>query len=151
MIFVTVGSTYFDELIYEVDKLAERGAFLEPVICQIGSGQYIPVNCEWFRYTENFQKYFGSCSLLITHGGMTALEAVWKNVNFIAIANVQVSGNHQSRFLNRIDEEFGIIWTDKIENLETMLHRAGSREAPEWRPPPHVADFIKSIANDFCE
>lgn len=148
MIFVTVGSTYFEELIYEVDQLAALGVFAEPVVCQIGSGNYAPSNCEWFRYTEDFQRYLRSCSVLITHGGMTALEAIWRNINFIAVANVQVSGNHQTYFLDKLDKEYGIIWTDKIEDLKKLLLSARSRENPAWRRPPHLADFIKSIAAD---
>lgn len=151
MIFVTVGSTYFDELIFEIDQLAAVGSFAAPVICQIGSGKYVPKNCEWFRYTQDFQRYLTSCTLLITHGGMTALEAIWRNVNFIAVANVQVSGNHQTHFLKKLDEEYGIIWTDKLENLKTLLRDVRSRESPVWHRPPHIADFIKSIAKEISD
>lgn len=145
MIFVTVGSTYFDELIREVDGLAGSGAFPEPVVCQIGTGKYIPENCEWFRSTDQFDHYLSSCNLLITHGGITSLEAVWRNLNFIAVANVQLSGNHQFHFLKTLDEQFGIAWTDDPKSVGTLLKTIDSKTRPAWTRPPHIADFIKSV------
>lgn len=145
MIFVTVGSTYFDELIREVDRLVEAGTLSEPVICQIGTGKYIPRNCEWFRFTSEFDRYLRSCSLLITHGGMTALEAVWQEIEFVAVANATISGNHQVHFLKTLEEQFGILWTDSPTSLTNLLRSATSRGKPAWTRPPHIADFIKSV------
>ena len=49
MIFVTVGTTRFEALIVEVDRLA-ASATAEPVLCQIGSGDYEPAHCDYFRF-----------------------------------------------------------------------------------------------------
>ena len=120
MIFVTVGTTYFDDLIREVDRLAGAGLFEDEVICQIGSGEYEPRCCAHFRMTDRFDDYLDQCALVISHGGMTVMEAVWRNKPVIAVANTTIDGNHQAVFLREIETLYGVPWTDDVGDLERL-------------------------------
>ena len=56
MIFGTVGSTEFDDLVERIDALAP--ALDEPVTCQIGLGRYVPRHCEHFRFAPSLDDFF---------------------------------------------------------------------------------------------
>ena len=63
MIFVTVGTTHFDELVETVDKLAEK--LKEKCTIQIGVGKYIPKNCKWFRFKSSLKNYYKNSDLFL--------------------------------------------------------------------------------------
>ena len=66
MILVTVGSTQHDNLIRAVDELVGEKKLKEKVICQVGKGQYEPINCEWFKFDPNIdEKYYKKCKTII--------------------------------------------------------------------------------------
>ena len=70
MIFVTVGTTMpFDKLIYRIDELKGENFIKEDVVCQIGNGKYIPVNCEYFRFKPSIEEHIDKAFLIIAHGG----------------------------------------------------------------------------------
>ena len=56
MIFVTVGTNYFESLIASVDKVAPN--INEKIICQIGKNKYLPSNCDYFRFEDSLEQYF---------------------------------------------------------------------------------------------
>ena len=69
MIFVTVGSYKYDELIEEIDKMPIK----EEVIMQIGRGEYIPKNCTWYRYKPSILPDIKNARLVVSHEGATTL------------------------------------------------------------------------------
>lgn len=144
MIFATVGSTYFDKLIMEVDRLASEGVFKEEVVCQIGSGSYVPRSCRYFAFSDTIEEYLNSCTLLITHGGMTVLEGMWRNKPMIAVANTDITGNHQVHFLRKLSEISGLVWTDDPVRLR-LLFPSASVGSVHFREP-HIAEYIRGLA-----
>jgi UDP-N-acetylglucosamine transferase subunit ALG13 len=82
MIFLTVGSALpFDRLVKLVDEAIAERLVTERVFAQIGSGRYIPSNCEYVRILPRtqFSARFDSASAVISHAGIgtigTALKA----------------------------------------------------------------------------
>jgi len=145
MIFVTVGTYKFDELIEEIDILVARGIIKDNVICQIGCGTYIPTHvCEWLRYTNEVEKIISQAELVIGHGGTgTTLVPLRLNTRFIGVVNRSLADNHQLEFLEAMKKNgfieycedvkllsvkytqflsstFGCINTDFIENNSNM-------------------------------
>jgi len=103
MIFVTVGTTYFDELVAEVDRLKRAGIIRDSVIAQIGAGKYIPTECEWLRYTGDIDAYFRDADLIIGHGGTgTVFDLLETGKPFIAVANRALKDDHQTEFLKAV-------------------------------------------------
>lgn len=143
MIFVTVGSTYFEELIEAVDRLAGDGRLGPDVVCQIGSGQYEPRHCRYFRWTDNFDHYLASSALIITHGGMTVLEALWRNKPLIAVVNTGVLDNDQAPFLERLSQIFDITWTRDPREIGNLLDHA--KHKPFKVTEPHIARYIETL------
>lgn len=146
MIFVTVGTTYFDDLIKEVDRLASEDFFKEEVICQISSGTYKPHSCRYFTVLDSLDPYLSECSLLITHGGMTVLEALWRGKRVVAVSNKNMANNHQVQFLQRIGEVFGVPWTDDPKRLSLLIPQANQTKA-DFREP-HLSKYIQGLLAD---
>lgn len=118
MIVVTVGSTYFDELIQAVDLHASLGLFgEEEVVCQIGQGAYIPKYTDHFRYSKDIELYFKNASFVITHGGATVLQLYKNKIPFVAVPNIKLSDNHQSSFLTYLSSNLGILVANNMEEL----------------------------------
>jgi len=53
MIYVTVGSTYFDELIEIIDLYVGQNKIRERVLAQIGSSKYEPKNIPFYKYKDS--------------------------------------------------------------------------------------------------
>ena len=53
MIFVTVGTTDFDQLVEAADRLAAAGD--EEFVIQIGHGHYEPQHAAWFRFADRWR------------------------------------------------------------------------------------------------
>jgi UDP-N-acetylglucosamine transferase subunit ALG13 len=126
VIFVTVGTTLpFDDLIAAVDRLVETGAITEPVTCQIGHGNYVPLHCEHFGFTAQIDDYLDRASLVVGHGGtgtVTGLLASGKP--FVVVANPLGAGNHQAQFLARLSELVSFLWTADVAELGDLIRRA---------------------------
>jgi beta-1,4-N-acetylglucosaminyltransferase len=66
MILVTVGSTNHNDLIKAIDELIAEKKITEKVVCQIGKGNYIPKNCDFFRFDLEIDKnYYQKCKTII--------------------------------------------------------------------------------------
>ena len=123
MIYVTVGSTHFDELIHAVDELAASGTNLLPgeIICQIGNGSYLPENTQYFRYDPDHWRYAKEADLVITHGGASVLYLIREGIPFVAVANKVLQDDHQTSFLTALSQICDLCWTDDPGALARLL------------------------------
>jgi len=124
MIFVTVGTFNFDKLILEIDEMISSGIITEEVVCQIGNGEYLPENCKYFTYTKDIAGYIDQADFVICHGGTgSTLGLIKSKKRFIAVANTDLSNDHQSEFLSGLCREVSIPWTNSIEKLGGLFLR----------------------------
>jgi beta-1,4-N-acetylglucosaminyltransferase len=142
MIFVTIGTTHFDSLIREVDSLVARKSINLPVICQIGSGNYIPQHMEYFRFQPSIDKWLDEAELVITHGGATVMSLLLKRRRFVAIANTMLAGDHQSIFLTKLAGSVKFGWSRDVEDLAELVDRALT-QSPPVISFPHLADELR--------
>lgn len=133
MIFVTVGTTHFDALVQEIDMLVARGRLSERVVCQYGSGEFVPTRCEGFRFAPSIERWLDEADLVVCHGGTTVLAMLQRGKRFVAVANTVLSGDHQSRMLERLTGLVSFPWSRNVSDLEALITRALSS------PPPHIA------------
>lgn len=150
MIFVTVGTTIpFDELFEEVDRLLESGIIDDDVICQTGQSKYIPRNCESFKFLPNLDLYLDRASLLIVHGGTgSTLQALASGKPFVAFANPLGADDHQAEFLNRLSQEFQLLWSRdvaELENLLPLIRNVSDCTEPREESKPSLPETIKKI------
>jgi beta-1,4-N-acetylglucosaminyltransferase len=122
MIFVTVGTTHFDDLVREVDRLCAAGAIADRVSMQIGSGKYVPRNAGWVRYLDNLREMEQQADLVICHGGVGSLfELLDLKKNFIAVPNRQLPDDHQAQLLRALESEGCCRCCWNLNTLESLL------------------------------
>ncbi|KZC09855.1 UDP-N-acetylglucosamine transferase subunit ALG13 like protein [Dufourea novaeangliae] len=107
-IFVTVGTTNFDELIETVlssdilEALSSKG--YNELILQIGKSSLAPdciprngfIKIEYFNLNPNILKYVKTADLIISHAGAgSILDALENKKNLIVVANESLMHNHQ--------------------------------------------------------
>jgi len=134
MIFVTVGSTSFDELIMKVDELIETKFIKDEVIAQIGRGEYIPKYMKWFRFAKSLDSYIAQADLIITHGGAgTLYEILHFKKRAVAIMNPKAINNRE--FPEEMHRRHMIILCENLENLEKCILKALSSKFKMYVPP----------------
>ncbi len=143
MIFVTVGTTHFDELIRQVDALVETGRIRDRVVCQIGAGKYVPSHAESFRFAPSLDEWFSKADLVVTHGGATVLSLLQRRQRFVAIANTALAGDHQSTLLARLARSADLKWSRNVDDLGPLVEAALASDAPRLNLP-RVADAIRA-------
>ncbi|HVP12751.1 MAG TPA: glycosyltransferase [Phycisphaerae bacterium] len=125
MIFVTVGTQYFDELIDEVDRLAGLGAFGQPVLAQIGLAKRKPKNVDYVIFDKNMLQTARGADMIITHAGTGSLcEFITLGRPFIAVVNDTKAGNHQLEFLEHLSSLYDFCWICSPRDLEQALPHA---------------------------
>jgi beta-1,4-N-acetylglucosaminyltransferase len=142
MIFVTVGTTEFDELIRQMDELAPR--LDEPVICQIGRGTFLPRRCEHFRYAPSLERYLQQARVVVGHGGLgTIMAAVRLGKPFVGISNRGRPDQHQDQILSSFESRRYAIWCKALDDLADCIQEAGrAKLTPYVEPPCHIPEVI---------
>ncbi|GIX74176.1 protein adenylyltransferase Fic [Caerostris extrusa] len=129
-LFITVGSTSFDELIQTVTSpeviktLAGKG--FKKVILQIGRGTVIPpksdiIEIEWFRYKDSISQNIKEASFIIGHAGAgTILESLIENKPLIAVLNENLMDNHQTELAQQMAIDGYLAYCSCSNLLETL-------------------------------
>ena len=134
MIFCTVGTTEFDDLVRAVDELApELG---EPVIFQIGHGTYEPKHGEWFRFRPDITPYFQQASLVIAHGGFgTTVDALYAGARLVSVPNPDRFDKHQEQIIRRFGAEGYLIPCFRLDDLPRAIELARTTSLRPYTPP----------------
>ncbi len=144
MIFVTVGTAYFNELVEAVDHLKEVGEIREDVICQIADNTYVPKHCEYFRMAPSLGPWYERANLVVCHGGTgTIVEMLKLGKPFVAVAHEELAGNHQADFLAACEQMFGICWCRDLADLAGAVSLAHSAR-PSDVSRVHLADDLRT-------
>lgn len=135
-VFVTVGSTSFDDLIETLcsDKaltiLKSHG--FKKIKFQIGRGNFIPVESsilevEWFRFKDSLENDLKNASLVIGHAGAgTILESLFRNKPLIVVLNERLMNNHQEELAEKLASEGYLKYTScsrLLDNLESYISK----------------------------
>jgi beta-1,4-N-acetylglucosaminyltransferase len=146
MIFVTVGTGYFDELVLAMDQIAS--SLEEPVIAQIGEGSYKPQSMEFFKFTNDIQAYYRQASMIISHGGAGTLSEVLQlNKPIIAVADPHQPDNHQEQILRIWSEKKYLVWCKDLSTLQSSILEARTGLQPYQLPD----NWIHTIIRDFLD
>lgn len=114
-VFVTVGSTSFDDLIKtlcseECLEILKSNRF-EKIVFQIGRGSFIPpesskLKIEWFRFKDNLTDDIKNASLIIGHAGAgTILECLFEYKPLLVVVNEKLMNNHQGELAEKLSTE----------------------------------------------
>jgi UDP-N-acetylglucosamine transferase subunit ALG13 len=134
MILVATGTTGFDALIREMDRLAP--GLGEAVVMQIGEGQYFPRQAEYFRLTPSLQPYYEQASLVISHGGMgICLEVLDAGKPLVAVNNIDRYDQHQADILSALEAQEYLIWCRELDQLAAAIATARQTIFRPYRRP----------------
>ena len=143
MIFVTVGTTDFDDLVRAMDRMAPTLA--EPVIAQTGRGSYRPAHMECFGFAPSLDPYYQQARLVVAHGGLgTAIEVLQRRLPLIGVSNPDRYDRHQEDLLRALSERGHMIWCHRLDDLPQALAEAAGKEfVPYEAPECHIAGVIR--------
>ena len=120
MIFATVGTTQFDELVEAMDKIAPK--LNEDVVVQIGNHKYVPKNCKYFSFDDDLLKYFEKADIVIAHGGAgITFEVLNLCKKLISIENPHTLGGHQSDLLRKLSQAGYLVWCKDLNKIENCI------------------------------
>jgi len=142
LIFVSVGSTRFDELVQAIDLIAP--VLMEEVVVQIADGSYVPKNCGWFRYAERLDEYLERADLVIGHGGAgVTFEVLGLGKRLISVENPHALEGHQADLLGKLAGEGHLVWCRDLRKLEQAIRYAKRADLKEYvRPACEIARVI---------
>ncbi|KAG5192830.1 glycosyltransferase family 28 C-terminal domain-containing protein [Tribonema minus] len=159
MVFVTVGTTLFDELIRAADqddvlqRLWQLG--YRRVLMQTGKGAYQPaegdrrcgmhVSC--YRFKPTLAEDMARADLIISHAGAgSIMEALTLAKPLVVVVNDALMGNHQSELARAMAER-----CHALAATPPRLARALSADALAALrpyPPPPRADAFLLVLNE---
>ncbi len=145
MIFVTVGTTRFDELVEGIDKIAPKLG--EEVVIQLGNCKYMPVNCNYISFVDDLFEYYEKATIVIAHGGAgITFEVLAVGKKLISIENPNVLERHQGDLLVKLSRERYLIWCKDIKEIEACIKQAKTMNMKKYNKPEcRIANLIKSL------
>ena len=126
MIFVTVGGMRaFERLVREMDRIA--GELDEQVVMQIGSTDYEPENCDYFKFMprRDIEKHYADARIVICHAGSgSILTALEHDKPLVLVPRMKTYGevfdDHQLEIAKAIEGRGATVVYD-ISNLKTAI------------------------------
>ena len=144
MIFVTVGTTEFDDLVRAADRLAAAG---HEVVIQIGRGLVEPVHAQWFRFAPSLNSYYAAADVVVTHGGLgTVTEVLHRRIPLVGVSNHDRYDRHQDQILQAMEAAGHLLWCRDLAELQQAVEQAGQREFVPYQPP---ASRVAAVIREF--
>jgi beta-1,4-N-acetylglucosaminyltransferase len=155
-IFVMVGMHYsgFDRLIKEIDKIAmDKNVHF---IAQIGHSNYEPEHVDFFRFLkddEEIDNLIKNSCILITHGGISAIEGPILGIPTIVVPRLQKYGehinDHQLWFANRLAADGFVTVVTDVKELNGVINNVLIKGVRRLKPNSSlrlfISEYIKNI------
>jgi beta-1,4-N-acetylglucosaminyltransferase len=149
VIFVTVGTSDFDQLVNMIDELTPNVE--DRIVMQIGHGDYVPRNCEYFRFAPSLHAYYDEADLVVAHAGLaTTIEVLEKGKNLISVENTTCVDDHQTELLEALADGGYLIWCRNLDDLPSLLKSAPTMNLKSYNTPPcRIADVIEEALDEL--
>ncbi|KAM7094939.1 LOW QUALITY PROTEIN: UDP-N-acetylglucosamine transferase subunit ALG13-like [Ciconia maguari] len=160
-VFVTVGTTSFDDLIATVcspaalQVLQSRG--YEKLVLQVGRGALKPALCsspalavEAFRFKDSLAEDLGRADLVISHAGAgSCLETLEKRKPIIVVTNEKLMNNHQLELAKQLHRDGHVLCC----NCSTLVETLQSMDLSTLKPfppgqPEKFALFLDKVVGE---
>jgi beta-1,4-N-acetylglucosaminyltransferase len=145
MIFVTVGTTDFDDLVREMDRLAPE--LNERIVAQIGRGRYEPRRMEFFRFADSLEPQYSKAAVVVSHGGLgTLIEVIERGLKLIGVSNPDRYDRHQEDILGILSERKHMVWCRSLDRLKEAFDDLARVDlVPYRRPECRIAERIREF------
>lgn len=154
-VFLTVGTTSFDELIESITSaeaaqaLKARG--YERLVLQVGRGSLLPaadscphISLEAYRFKASLAEDMKQADLVISHAGAgSCLEALGAGKPLLVVVNDKLMDNHQLELAKQLHMDSHSLYctcSTLIETLRTMDLSVLQPFLPGQ--PKHFANFL---------
>ena len=150
MIFLTVGTAMFDPLVKVMDKMVGDSIIKEPVVAQIGRGQYIPRNMRYFRFIKSLSKAYDSADIIVSTGGAgTTIECVTKGKRLVVVENTTLMEGHQAQLIGEMARRGHLIWCRDPNSIEDCIEEARRKTfEPFVSEKPRAHELILSLLGE---
>lgn len=169
-VFITVGTTEFDQLIEYLDDNCEDFVSLlqnigcQSILLQIGRGNKYPTNLEnccekknmlinIFRFKPTIDEEMRAADLIITHcGAGSIIESLSLEKLFIVVVNKTLQGNHQTELANALSAEgycMASYPTGIIADLQTLHMKLQERNLMVKIYPKANHDIFPAIVDSL--
>ncbi|KAF7654121.1 hypothetical protein LDENG_00073760 [Lucifuga dentata] len=154
-VFVTVGTTSFDELIESITSadaiqvLKARG--YEHLVLQVGRGSLLPgpescphVKLEAFRFKDSIAEDIKQADLVISHAGAgSCMEVLGAGKPLLVVVNDKLMDNHQLELARRLHTDSHLLYCTCSTLTETLRNMDLSVLLPFMPGEPKIfADFL---------
>jgi len=162
-VFVTVGSTKFDDLIKAVDTqnfitVLEKAGYTSLHI-QTGHGDYLPLNIikfqstlevKHFKFIDSLSDEIVQASLVISHAGAgSILETLESRRPLIVVPNETLMNNHQTQLAETLAEK-GYLFCAKLSSPKSLVLQIKSLDLMLLKPfPPESNKFFAFIEEEI--
>ncbi|GAB64476.1 glycosyltransferase [Plasmodium cynomolgi strain B] len=164
ILFVTVGSHKFDELIKQIDT-KEFHSFLRcegftKMNMQIGEGTYEPKliyrhnsnneeflkRVKFFRYKKDLVKHFQKADLILSHAGAgTTIEGLRMKKKMLIVVNDKLMDNHQLEFALFLRSLNCLEVCECLGDLRSWVLRCLRTPAFAPFPAPRPEPFLRDL------
>jgi beta-1,4-N-acetylglucosaminyltransferase len=150
VILLTVGTAKFDPLVKVMDNLVRDGIIKEPVVAQIGRGQYEPKHMRFFRFIKSLNRAYEAADIIVSTGGAgTIIECVTKGKRLVVVENTTLMEGHQAQLIGELARRGHLIWCRDPNSLEDCIKEARSKTfAPFVSDKPRAHEFILNLIDD---
>ncbi|XP_077589605.1 UDP-N-acetylglucosamine transferase subunit ALG13 isoform X1 [Stigmatopora nigra] len=131
-VFVTVGTTSFEDLIKEITSheaiqaLKNRG--YERLVLQVGNGSFLPdpqnfpqISLEAFRFKPCILTNMQEADLIVSHAGAgSCLEALGAGKDLLVVVNDKLMDNHQLELARQLHKDSHLLYCTCNTLTETL-------------------------------
>lgn len=162
VVFVTVGTTSFDQLIETASnekfiELLKRKGY-QSLVLQIGRGVSEPqslqrddFSMQHYRYKDSIAADIQRASLVISHAGAgSVLEVLHAGKPLIVVINELLMDNHQLELASQLSEEGHLYYATCRTLLETVKERDLSLLNPYSSGKPDRFSLCMDKVMGFC-
>ncbi|RZF46587.1 hypothetical protein LSTR_LSTR002919 [Laodelphax striatellus] len=154
-VFVTVGTTKFDGLIFEITQETALKALeaknCKKLIIQVGKGvipevQYqSKLEIEFYRFKDSIEDDIKQSDLVISHAGAgSCLNVLQAGKHLLVVVNERLMDNHQIELAERLAEEKYSFFTT-VSSLINFLEGEINFDKIESYPPGQTGKFVEFI------
>jgi len=146
-VLVTVGTTPFENLIEYVDRAIDPNSC--NVICQVGTGKYIPENHKYFSFSDYVEKWYSWADVVVCHAGAgTVFRLLQMKKPLIVVPNLTRTDSHQADLAQYLEtNNLAVVrWAlDSGTSLRESIQSVLDQKLVPFQPVPFDSKRVRCI------
>lgn len=145
-IFITVGTTPFEELIRICDNISDDFGHWH-FTAQTANSKYIPRKIEHFEFTNKIETHYKAADLIICHAGAgTVYKLLEDGKKIIVVPNTNRRENHQLELCKFLEDNNLALVVYNVNTIADALNQSLSfKAAPYHRDDNSLSEAVQKI------